>query len=157
MTTIDINVPAEVRLGHLTIPGRPLLRFGALMLASEAMAQLGLDEPPPAMWQVEMDDVNALLADHFPGVAETADRHPLAMSVYRVDEEPIVLIQEGLPSLARLIIRHELAHLAGLRRPHGALRCRGARSAVRPAGGLGPTAPVGPAPAAGGRGQRLPE
>ncbi len=63
-----------------------------------------------------MDDVNALLADHFPGVAETADRHPLAMSIYRVDEEPIILIQEGLPSLAqRFLIRHELAHLAQAR------------------------------------------
>lgn len=115
MTTIDINVPADVRLGHLAIPGKPLLRVGALMVASEAMAQLRLDEPPPPLWQVEMDDVIALLSD-LPGVAETADRHPLAMSVYRMDEEPIVLIQEGLPSLAqRVIIRHELAHLAQAR------------------------------------------
>ncbi len=30
---IEVNVPAEVRLGHLTIPGKPLLRVGALMVA----------------------------------------------------------------------------------------------------------------------------
>jgi len=107
------RIAGELRLGHLAIAAEPLRSAEAEAAVAEAMAELALRAPAPALWLAEMDDVPLLLGD-LPGMAwVAATRHPLGMSVYRVDESPIILIQRGLPAIAeRSIIRHELCHLA---------------------------------------------
>lgn len=104
-------------VGRLAIDAEPLLTAAALEAAGEAMAELRIPGAPASLWLVEQDDVNAQLAGRLPGVAEVAvDRHPLGMSIYRVGEPAHVLVQRGIPALVeRVIIRHELCHLAQAR------------------------------------------
>jgi len=106
-----------IHLGHLAIAAEPLRSAEAEAAVAEGMAELALKAPAPALWLVKMDDVLPLLGDLPGGTwAATLPDTPRGVSLYRVDESPIILIHRGLPAIVeRVTIRHELCHFAQLR------------------------------------------